>query len=197
MICACAHSPCLFGGTHVRTCFVLNRYSGSHHFRSSLSIPPCLFLSLSYLPISSSLTSLYKHPCRYGINVVPSRNPSAVLFPKQVNIPWANWKCAETGSSWHKWSGPATEHPLPGLTGRIGSALVGYSCSPQETRWSGRMTLRMAVQRCGIDAGCNYIVGVASGQKCLDAAVAAFGNKVTGTRAEAVDFKPLFFRLSL
>ena len=125
-------------------------------------------------------------PYRYGINVVPSRNPSSVLFPKQVNIPWANWKCAETGSSWHKWSGPATEHPLPGLTGRIGSALVGYSCSPQETRWSGQMTLRMAVQRCGIDAGCNYIVGVASGQKCLDAAVAAFGNKVTGTRAEAV-----------
>lgn len=95
---------------------------------------------------------------RYGVNVVPMKLPSAVMFPDLATIPWVNETCAN--NDWTKMHGTVTRNEKVDWSKWEKVEVPNKKCSAKGS-YIGRfnnmqMTLRQAVLHC-TDVNCGGI----------------------------------------
>ena len=81
---------------------------------------------------------------RYGVNVVPYRNPATVAFPGQIAIPWDNMTCAN--SDWTVLTnGTVHRSSVDWTSWTDRTVLADTTCAGGQVLWERRGTLRQAV----------------------------------------------------
>jgi hypothetical protein len=84
---------------------------------------------------------------RYGVNVVPMINPSSVMFPELVNIPWVNGTCANT--EWTKLTGAISKSEKINWNKWDKTMVDNVACTAKQDQLSIKTTtLRQAVLDC-------------------------------------------------
>ena len=94
---------------------------------------------------------------RFGVNVVPFKNPATVMFPDQINIPWLNATCSNT--PWTHLTGTVTRsETLDWGNFRARATVEGRKCAGSKFVSETKISLREAVAMCtvGSCAGLSY-----------------------------------------